>query len=206
MIANIQGYHVSVVTLVLSFFPPPSSLQAKLSPHSAAPHQCRIASYKATAPDLHLYCCTAQGLHHSSGLTSEPAVPTQRCGSCRVLWLGTTLCHSGCPSPVRLHQHLLPVMDRMQLSRPALPKPQPSYIWQVRGGDKWADECQDIPLTPGHHWESIWEIRCNATALQKAQCPPAWLKGMFLLHVSQLVWHRIGSGCGHRDREAKLKA
>lgn len=86
MIANIQGYHVSVVTLVLSFFPPPSSLQAKLSPHSAAPHQCRIASYKATAPDLHLYCCTAQGLHHSSGLTSEPAVPTQRCGSCRVLW------------------------------------------------------------------------------------------------------------------------
>lgn len=116
MIANIQGYHVSVVTLVLPPFLPLSSfLKLKHSP-CTTPHQCRITHFKTAAPSLHPHYHTGSApqqlwaqIRTCDAPAKKPRNPAAGCGG-----LGTTLCLSGCLSPAMLHQHLPQMTDRTQ--------------------------------------------------------------------------------------------
>lgn len=62
------------------------------------------------------------------------------------------------------------------------------------------------PHHPQHHPEPNREIKCDSSVSLQPWCPHAWLKGMFLFQAFQIGWHKIDWGCGHGNREAKLKA
>lgn len=90
MIANIQGYHVSVVTLVLPPFLPLSPfLKPKHSP-CTTPHQCRITHFKTAAPNLHPHYHTGSAPQLWTQIRGCDA-PAKRAGSCGVPGAG---CHT----------------------------------------------------------------------------------------------------------------
>lgn len=67
MIANIQGYHVSVVTLALSFLPssllPPSKAQPPFCCSTPMPHHQLQSHCSWFTPALHRVCTTTLGSH-----------------------------------------------------------------------------------------------------------------------------------------------
>lgn len=131
-IANIQGYHVSVVTLALPPFLPLSPfLEPKHCPRTATPHQCRITHFKTAAPVYTHITHTGSALQLRAWIRTCDAC-AKAAGSCGVLGPGATLCLSGCPSPAMLHQHLPRMLDRTQrqsCQRPAPREPRPSHAW-----------------------------------------------------------------------------
>lgn len=135
MIANIQGYQVSVVTLAL-----PPFLSIPPSKQSAAPVlllHTNAASLPAKPPLL---------IYTRTSVCTRGAC-AKRDRSCGAPGPGATVCLSHCLSPAMLHQHLAWVTDRTWWQRLAPQDLQHLVEWQVRIGGVMSKRAPPHPRT-----------------------------------------------------------